>query len=83
MRLPRDLSGDDLNKLLRRHYGYRFLRQRGSHITLTVEVRGIEYRLTVPRHQQIRLGTLNSILTYVAEHFGSTRDEVRRELFGQ
>ena len=53
MRLPRDLSADDLTNLLGRHYGYRFLRQRGSHIALTVEIRGIEYRLTVPRHQQI------------------------------
>jgi len=30
MRLPRDLSGEDLAALLRRRYGYRLVRQRGS-----------------------------------------------------
>lgn len=83
MRLPRDLSGDDLTDLLRRHYGYRSLRQRGSHITLSVEVSGSEHRLTVPRHRQIRVGTLNSILSAVAEHLGLSREEVRGELFGR
>ena len=35
MRLPRDMSGEDLAALLRRRYGYRMVRQRGSHMTLT------------------------------------------------
>ena len=35
MRLPRDMSGEDLAALLRRRYGYQLVRQRGSHMTLT------------------------------------------------
>ena len=34
MTLPRDLSGDELVRLLRRNYGYRVIRQRGSHLRL-------------------------------------------------
>ena len=34
MTLPRDLSGDELARLLRRNYGYRAIRQRGSHLRL-------------------------------------------------
>ena len=34
MRLPRDMSGEDLAAVLRRHYGYRLVRQKGSHMTL-------------------------------------------------
>ena len=35
MRLPRDMSGEDLAGQLRRRYGYQHVRQRGSHMTLT------------------------------------------------
>ena len=34
MRMPRDLSVEELAALLRRQYGYRLVRQRGSHMTL-------------------------------------------------
>ena len=30
--MPRDMSGDELIRLLRRHFGYRVVRQRGSHM---------------------------------------------------
>ena len=35
MRLPRDLSGDRLARLLARHYGYSIIRTKGSHMTAT------------------------------------------------
>ena len=82
MRLPRDLSGDDLAGLLRRHYGYRLVRQRGSHMTLTAVTQGVEHGVTVPRHRQVRVGTLGAIMSDVAAHFGLTQEEVRRTLFG-
>ena len=81
MRLPRDLSGDELARLLRRNFGYRFVRQRGSHMTLAVVILDAEHQVTIPRHQQIRVGTLSSIMSNVAEQFGLTRDEVRMKLF--
>ncbi len=82
MRLPRDLSGDDLAGLLRRHYGYQTIRQRGSHMRLMTSRRGTEHRVTVPRHRSLNIGTLNGILSEVADYVGLTHDEIRRELFG-
>ena len=35
MRLPRDLSGRDLARRLKRQYGYRVTRTKGSHMTAT------------------------------------------------
>ena len=60
MRLPRDLSGDDLAGLLHRHYGYRLIRQRGSHMTLTATIRGTEHNVTIPRHRQRTDGLLGN-----------------------
>ncbi len=81
MRLPRDMSGGDLAAQLRRRYGYRIVRQRGSHMTLTVSVGGGTHSVTVPRHRALRVGTLSGIVADVAVHLGLTQDEVRAELF--
>ena len=35
MRLPGDVSGEDLARVLRRRYGYELVRQRGSHMALS------------------------------------------------
>lgn len=80
MRLPRDLSGEQLALLLRR-YGYQTTRQTGSHMRLTTLLEG-EHHLTIPRHDALRVGTLNAILSAVAEHLGLSRDSVAQELFG-
>ena len=81
MRLPRDMSGEDLAALLRRCYGYRIVRQRGSHMTLTLTVGGVTHSVTVPRHRAVRVGTLSGIAADVAAHLDLTQDEVRGELF--
>lgn len=83
MTLPRDLSGDDLARLLHRHYGYRLVRQNGSHMTLRTNFRGEEHNIAIPRHRKVRVGTLGSILSDVAEYLGVPRNEVRNELFGR
>ena len=57
MKLPRDLSGDDVVRALRR-LGFVVVRQVGSHIRLE---RGAA-RVTVPAHSVIVPGTLKSIL---------------------
>ncbi len=80
MRLPRNLSGDDLAKLLR-VYGYEITRQRGSHMRLTTRRNG-EHHLTIPRHDPLRVGTLNGIIKDLAEHLEIDRDELMAELFG-
>ena len=40
MRLPRDLWGGQVARLLGRHYGYRTRRTRGSHMTVAAETPG-------------------------------------------
>lgn len=81
MRLPRDISGDELAALLGR-YGYQLTRQTGSHMRLTTMVGG-EHHLTVPRHKSLRVGTLNAILKDAAGHLSMERDQLIAELFGQ
>jgi predicted RNA binding protein YcfA (HicA-like mRNA interferase family) len=79
MRLPRDLSGDDLIKALGR-MDYVPTRQRGSHIRLTTERNG-RHDVTIPRSDPLRVGTLASIIRDVAKHFEISRDELVKLLF--
>ena len=81
MRLPRDVSGDDLAKALQR-LGYRATRQTGSHVRLTTTERR-QHHVTVPKHAALRVGTLAGVLNDVAKHFDLSRDEVIRRLFGE
>lgn len=80
MRLPRDVGGLELAKKLE-IYGYRVTRQTGSHMRLSTQVKG-EHHITIPQHKDLRVGTLQAILTDVADHFGVERDELVRTLFG-
>jgi predicted RNA binding protein YcfA (HicA-like mRNA interferase family) len=60
VKLPTDISGQDLVKVLLR-VGFVVNRQRGSHIVLR---RADPYaRVVVPDHKRIRPGTLRQILT--------------------
>lgn len=79
-KLPRDLSGDDLVKALRK-YGYEVSRQRGSHMLLTTTLGG-EHHVAVPRHKPLKIGTLSKILDMVGRRLNRSRDELARELFG-
>ena len=78
MKLPRDVSGDDLAKALQA-IGYRATRQAGSHMRLTT-IQGGEHHVTVPRHRPLRVGTLATILDKVAAHFGVSRDEILKRI---
>jgi predicted RNA binding protein YcfA (HicA-like mRNA interferase family) len=80
MRLPRDLSGDDLAQVLRT-LGYEVTRQSGSHARLTTQECG-EHHLTIPMHQTLRVGTLSAILSEVAVHFEMRREYLVGKLFG-
>jgi predicted RNA binding protein YcfA (HicA-like mRNA interferase family) len=55
MRLPRDLSGQDLIKALHK-LGYQMTRQTSSHIRLTTQRHG-EHHVTIPDHDPVRGGT--------------------------
>jgi predicted RNA binding protein YcfA (HicA-like mRNA interferase family) len=80
VKLPRDLSGQDLAQRLSR-LGYSVTRQTGSHLRLTTQEHG-EHHLTIPSHPALRVGTLARILGEVAEHFQIDRTDVIRRLFG-
>ena len=80
MRLPRDISGYELARLLSQ-YGYTVTRQTGSHICLTTQQKG-EHHITIPAHKELRLGTLSAILTDVADQLDLSRDELVEALFG-
>lgn len=81
MKLPRDLSGDDLIRALRK-FGYQTTRQTGSHVRITSTLRGSEHHVTVPAHRQLRVGTLSEILGDVANYLAISRDELLNLLFG-
>jgi len=80
LRLPRDLSGHELIRLLKR-YGYEPTRQVGSHIRLQSDLRGHAHRVTVPDHRSLRLGTLSAILSDVADYLHIDRSKLEEELF--
>jgi predicted RNA binding protein YcfA (HicA-like mRNA interferase family) len=79
MKLPRDLSAAELEKALRRAYGYQFVRQLGSHRRLTTQTSG-EHHLTIPNHNPLRPGTLRAILGEVMAHHRLTLAEVLQQL---
>lgn len=80
MRLPRDISGVDLVRVLGT-FGYAVTRQTGSHMRLTTTARG-EHHVTTPKHDPLRLGTLAAIIADVASHFNLSRSELSEQLFG-
>ena len=80
--MPRDMPGDELVRLLHRRYAYRVVRQRGSHMRLVSNIKGREHQVSIPRHNQLKIGTLHSILSRVAAYPEISQDELRQELFG-
>jgi predicted RNA binding protein YcfA (HicA-like mRNA interferase family) len=64
MKLPRDVSGDRLIRLLET-LGYAVIRQKGSHVRLGHDGPP-PHSITVPRHKRLKTGTLQSILAEIA-----------------
>ncbi|MBO9681459.1 MAG: type II toxin-antitoxin system HicA family toxin [Flavisolibacter sp.] len=79
MKLPRNLSASELVKALNK-YHYSVERQKGSHIRLTTTLKG-QHHITIPNHDPLKIGTLSAILGNVANHLGTTKEEVVQELF--
>ena len=65
MKLPRGVSGDRLIRALER-LGYGVIRQKGSHVRLR-HAGPPPHTITMPLHNPMKLGTLHSILTEVAQ----------------
>jgi predicted RNA binding protein YcfA (HicA-like mRNA interferase family) len=61
MKLPRDLSGEQLVRMLCREWDYRRVSQVGSHVVLETGTPSRQ-RVVVPAHKTLRVGTLNAVL---------------------
>jgi len=78
MKLPRDITGNDLAKALVK-LGYHVTRQTGSHIRLSTE--NGEHHITVPAHNPLKIGTLAAILSDIESHHKLTREDMLKRLF--
>ncbi|MEQ9424894.1 MAG: type II toxin-antitoxin system HicA family toxin [Cyclobacteriaceae bacterium] len=79
MKLPRNISGNELTKKLE-FYGYAITRQVGSHMRITTSKNGVHY-ITIPAHKPLKVGTLSSIIREVGRHFHISKEEVINQLF--
>lgn len=80
MKTPRDVSGTELKKALKR-LGYEETRQNGSHIRLT-SVQDGEHHLTIPAHDPLKLGTLAAIIADLSLKMKISKEDVLHLLFG-
>jgi len=80
MKLPRDISGNELAALLQK-FGYKITRQSGSHLRLT-RIAEEKHHITIPIHKNLKVGTLNNILKDVAERLGKTKEELMKDIWG-
>ena len=81
MKVPRDIGGEELARLLKK-YGYQISRQSGSHMRLTSNLKG-EHHITIPKHKPLKVGTLNNILSDIAEYLELDKQILISELFGE
>ena len=81
MKLPRDISGNQLIKRLK-PLGYIVTRQTGSHIRLYTDQNG-QHHITVPQHDPLKIGTLAAILADIAAHFNLSKNELIELIFSQ
>jgi len=75
MKIPRDISGAHLARILCRRWQYVKVHQAGSHIILETSEPSHQ-RIAIPDHHPLRLGTLSSILRTVARHKAVPRDAI-------
>ena len=81
MKLPRDISGNQLIKNLK-PLGYIVTRQTGSQIRLSTEQNG-QHHITIPKHDPLKIGTLAAILADIAIHFNLSKSELTELIFSQ
>ncbi len=80
MKLPRDTGGEDLARLLAK-FGYRRIRQSGSHIRLASSSKGKPHHITIPLHKPLKVGTLSRILKDIAAYLETDLQRLINELF--
>lgn len=78
MKIPRDIHAKELILSLQK-LDYTVTRKTGSHLRLTTEKNGVHH-ITIPMHNPLKIGTLNSILNDVAQHFKIDKTELLKIL---
>jgi len=81
LKLPRDVSGEELVRSLRR-LGYEITRQTGSHIRLTSRFKQTEHQRNDPGPQTTEDWHTRRILGDVASYLNLAREELIQKLFG-
>jgi predicted RNA binding protein YcfA (HicA-like mRNA interferase family) len=79
MKIPRDISANQIIKMLSK-LGYSKTRQVGSHIRFTLIKEGNSFHITIPNHNPIKIGTLNSILNAVSQHLKLSKQDLINNL---
>ena len=72
-KLPKDCGYKRLLVLLNK-YNYIIVRQKGSHIRLYSEI--YKHSITIPAHSPIKIGTLNNILSDIANRTGELKENL-------
>ncbi|MDK2790494.1 MAG: hypothetical protein PWP15_1001 [Methanothermococcus sp.] len=75
VKLPR-ISGNKLIKVLTNTMGYEIVRQKGSHIRLSKNTENGIHNITIPNHEELAKGTLNSILSSVSKWNNISKDKL-------
>ena len=81
-RMPRDISGRKLTKLLEQ-YGYQLEREKGSHIRFISTYKGTEHKITIPDHDNLKIGTLSNILKDISAYLSIDKEALVKSLFNK
>jgi len=80
-KIPRDISGKELVKKLGK-LGYKEIRRTSSHIRLSANISNkLIYHITIPDHSPIKIGTLNNILSDIANTLKIEKKTLIKKLF--
>jgi len=73
MKIPRDVDYKKIKKLLKK-LNYLEIKQVGSHVRF--ENTDLKHRITIPKHNPIKLGTLNNILNDLTKNNNLNKEEI-------
>lgn len=79
MKIPRDISSDDIIQSLKK-YDYKITHQTGSHIRLTSNLKGKEHNITIPKHKDLKVGTINNILNDISKYLEIDKESLIKDL---
>jgi len=75
VKIPRNLKGSYLANVLCRSWDYVIVHQQGSHIILETQIPQHQ-RISIPNHNPLRIGTVNSILRAISLHKQVSKQDI-------